>query len=788
MKKTSLIIALLLLALPSIGHAAFGDTQNFVSKPYFGDGKQATRAYFDFPEDVAVTKKGGFVIADTFNHTIRRIKPNGKVKTVAGRGSYGDKIGGASEAEFAYPKGVAVGGGAVYVADSLNGKIKKVDEGKVTTLVAGLNGPEGVAFANDTVYFLDTGHNSLKKVSKNGGSASVVTDKLSAPKKLSIDSEGKFAYIANSGTYQVKKVNLATGDVSVVAGSGEKGSHDGTCSEATFNNLWGVRWHDENTLFVSAGDGFDDRVRKIDLSDGCEVTTFASDTNMLSINFPRGLTTYDGNLYVAATGIGIIYKYSLADVNVNSKFAGKDRFNVKRSKPVLVGNPKYLMLSKDKQWIYFSENNRLRKMKNGDHPKKAKLIAGNVIDNYVRNQGGDENPRFGEDARFSDIPSFAVSHDGKKLYAVDRNNNRIMEVTIESGENRYLTGAGKVNLTSGQSNDFADGAACPNEFEINVKGCAYFNRPQGTVLSKDGKYLYVTDTGNNRIRRVTVTGDDKGRVVTVAGNGTAGLKNGTGTDTQFSAPIGIARSGSGKVLYIADRDNHVIRKMNVESGAVTTYAGTGANGYNEGKLNEAVFSLPEWIHRGQDGNLYISDVGSQRIRMIDRNDEVTKLVAGSGTRGYTNGGAHSVRMNNPKGLLSLGKDKLLVAQMYNDVISQVSISGVAPFADPAPEITSTSPQSVEKNWFTGGDFAGVQIKGKNFRHGAVAWIGPHKAVKTYVENDGSIVAELPYNNMEAGYYTIRVENSDGQYDDIVRGLRFSVNSSAPTVDYWPPKK
>ncbi len=779
MKKLCTSIAFAVgLWLPFASFAAFGDTVTYFSKVYYGDGKFRTNAYFDFPEDIEVNTNGGFIIADTFNNVIRKIKADGTVKTVAGTGSYGDAIGSAGQAAFALPKGVDVGGGAVYVADTENDSVKKIDDGVVTTLATDLNAPEDVAVYDSTLYILDTGNNALKKVSTSGGSVSTVTSSLSSPKKMDISDDGTYAYIANSGSYQVKRVNLSTGTVNNVAGSGEEGDDNGSCSSATFSNLWGVHVYSDTILYVSDGNGYDDVVRKIDLA-GCTVETFASDSNMISINYPRGLTTHDGSLYVAATGIGIIQQYDLDDANVNSLFAGANRFNVKDSEPVLTGNPKFLARSKDKKTIYFSENNRIRAI-DRDDLTRSRLIAGSVIDNY---NSDDEESFTGDVARFSDVTSFAVSKNGKKLYVVDRNNNRIREVVIATGETRYLTGAGLVNMTASKENGFADGDACPNEFETGVSGCAYFNRPTGAVLSKDGNFLYVTDASNNRIRRVTVSGENKGRVTTVAGSGDAGFVDETGTDAAFDAPIGIARSRSGTFLFVADRNNHAIRKINLETGAVTTRVGTGSGGNLDATLDRAVLSYPEWLHVARNGDIYFSEVGSQRIRMVDKSAGVTKLVAGSGSRGFHNGSRSAAEFNNPKGLLKIG-DTLFVAELYNDLIRAIDVSGEPPYTEDAPTATSVTPGTIAKEWFSG-DTASVELVGTNFRNGATAFVGSHEAVNTYVVSSTSIVVEMPISEMPAGYYTVRIANSDGQYDDLYRGLAISENGSVPVTDYYP---
>jgi sugar lactone lactonase YvrE len=765
--------------LPKTAAAAYGDTTTYVSRIYWGDGKSRLRAFFDFPEDIAVTGNGGFVIADTWNNVVRRIKPNGIVKTVAGTGSYGDSIGGADTAEFALPRGIAQGGGAIYVADTDNGKIKKIKDGVVTTLVSGLNKPEGVAVHGNTVYFLDTGNNALKKVSVNGGTVTQLSGSLNDPKKLDISPDGKFAYIADAGSHRIRRVNLETTAIITVAGTGDEGKKNGPCDNATFDNLWGIHLADENTIFVSDGNGFDDFVRQIEIGEPCLVSTFASDATMTSLNFPRGLTSRGDFLYVLATGIGVVQRYELNNAINTEKWAGANRFNVKNRKPVLVGQPKFLVLSENKRNIFVAENNRIRRLRRGDLTKST-LIAGNVIDNYNKN---DNISYFGEEARFSDIPSMALAANGRKLFVVDRNNNRIREVIIATGEVKYLTGAGEINLVGGQNNDFQNGMPCPNIKNTGQAGCAYFNRPTGSAIHPDGKYLYVADSGNNRIRRVVLRGPNKGKVTTLAGSGEAGYADGTGTAAKFNAPIGLAISKTGKVLFVADRDNHRIRKVNTETKNVTTLAGSGDNGNLDATLLEAQFSFPEWIARGKNGVFYVSEVGAHKIRLIDRPNNVTKLVSGSGTRGFHNGNQDTSRFNNPRGLLPL-KNKLLVAELLNDQIRSINIEGEAPYTDPAPDVTSVSPNKIAKEWFST-PTAKVEFNGSNFRHGAKAFLGPHAAVNTFVISDTKLVVEMPISAMGAGYYTVRVRNVDGQQDDLIRGLAVEQGGSIPNVDYWP---
>jgi streptogramin lyase len=151
-----------------------------------------------------------------------------------------------------------------------------------------------------------------------------------------------------------------------------------------------------------------------------------------------------------------------------------------------------------------------------------------------------------------------------------------------------------------------------------------FTNPYGVTTDGNGN-LYVADYGNSAIRKVVIS---SGKVTTLAGMlGTTGSKDGTGTTARFNHPTGIAYySGA---LYVADTDNHIIRKVVIpttdpsddddETAVVTTVAGyKGYAGFANGTIgNAAKFSSPTGIVSDGNGTLYVADKGNNRIRMID---------------------------------------------------------------------------------------------------------------------------------------------------------------------------
>lgn len=745
---------------PTITRAAYGDTTTWVSQVYWGDGENRTAMYLDFPQDVTHDANGNFYVADTYNNVIRKINTAGISSTVYGTGSYGN-----GSNELAYPQGVAVDSdGDVYIADTDNNAIEKVRNGTATVLANNLKKPEGVTIYDNDVLFLDTGNNKLKKVSKNGGTVTTIASGLNAPKKLTI--LNGIAYIANSGSYQVVQIDLNSGAKSVVAGTGAAGKGNGSCGSATFNNLWGITSDGNHMLYVTDGNGFDDYVRAIDLND-CTVTLHASDKNMTSINYPAGVTYLSGNLYVANSGIGTIHRFTVSDANDNAVFAGAERFQNDNSR-ALLGRP--VAMVRSAPWIYFIENNKIKRINR--KTKELQFIAGSSVDNY--------RDAIGDKARFSSPPSLAINKAGTTLYVSDRWNHRIRKVDLSMNSVSYLTGAGLINSNGSQNNGYAEGKACLDEFNAAVADCAYFNQPAGVVLSADEKFLYVADAGNNVVRKVNVS---TGKTELIAGKPQqAGLVNGVGQNARFHTPWSITANKDVSVLFITDRDNHVVRRLNIATQKVTTLAGNGLAGYAEGVFSSARFSYPDTIVlRGR--KLYVTEAGSHRVRLLDLRLRVTKLVSGSGNIGFVNGKAKQTEFNGPMGIIA-GKRKLLVADNRNDQIRLIDISGTAPFADAAPTITSVQPNS-NKVAGKSSDTKALQIFGSHFRHGIKVYFGSHTAKQVFVNSDSELSVVLPFGEMKPGYYEVKVMNTDTQADTLLRAYSISdANGIVPTVDFW----
>ena len=196
---------------------------------------------------------------------------------------------------------------------------------------------------------------------------------------------------------------------------------------------------------------------------------------------------------------------------------------------------------------------------------------------------------------------------------------------------------------------------------------ATFYRPQGMALTGDN--LYVADTENHLIRRV----DLKARTVeTVAGTGQQSreyFKTGPARSVALSSPWDLQLVG--RVLYIAMAGPHQIWKMDLDKNEVSTFAGSGREARLDGSLSEAGFAQPSGI--ASDGKtLYVADSESNIIRAIDIAGGTVKTLVGGDLFefGDVDGSGDDVRLQHPLGLLSFG-DKLLIADTYNHKIKEL---------------------------------------------------------------------------------------------------------------------
>jgi len=180
------------------------------------------------------------------------------------------------------------------------------------------------------------------------------------------------------------------------------------------------------------------------------------------------------------------------------------------------------------------------------------------------------------------------------------------------------------------------------------------------------------------------------QVTTYAGTGTPGFVNGDTSIAQFRQPFGICIDPDGN-LYLADAQNHCIRKISID-GIVSTYAGTGQAGYLDGDTSIARFNQPINICLDEEGSMYVSDFINQRIRKIST-DMIVTTIAGTGIAGHAEGPASEAKFNYPRGICLDDTGNIYIGDSWNHRIRKISTVGLV------------------STWAGGGSTIGVQSVG-----------------------------------------------------------------------------
>ncbi len=207
---------------------------------------------------------------------------------------------------------------------------------------------------------------------------------------------------------------------------------------------------------------------------------------------------------------------------------------------------------------------------------------------------------------------------------------------------------------------------------VNGSGTnALFNDPAGIAMDASGNY-FIADSQNHAIRKITTNGV----VTTFAGQlGGPGIANATGTNATFNTPSGLAFDGGGN-LFVSDTGNNIIRKI-TSSGAVTTFAGVaGGGGFLDGASGSALFNSPLGVTVATNGAVFVADSGNHCIRKISTGGTVTSFAGNPQVWGAADGSGTNAQFNAPCGLAFDVKGNLFVSDANNNTIRQITTNGV----------------------------------------------------------------------------------------------------------------
>jgi sugar lactone lactonase YvrE len=575
-------------------------------------------ARFSYPGGIATDSAGNLYVADNGNRTVRKITAAGVVTTLAGTaGQEGYADGKGSAARFCGPAGVAAdSAGNVYVADICNDTIRKITPaGVVSTLAgtarqpgnadgvgaaAGFFNPTGIATDSaGNVYVTD--NSAIRKITPAGIVSTLAGSpaQLSSPSGIVIDSVDN-VYVADSGGV-ILKITPA-GVVSTLAGTRGQppGSTDGIGGAAQFNDPSGIARDSAGNLYVAdTGNG---TIRKI--TPAGVVSTLAGSAGQVIPGSADGTGTaaeFSGPKGVAADSAGNVY---VAD----------------------------------------TYNHTIRKI---TPAALVSTLAGAAL------QSGSADAD-GSAARFFS-PNGAATDSAGNVYVADHGNYTI----------RKITSSGVVSTLAGTAGQFgsADGIGAAARFHSS------FYTPGGIATDLAGN-VYVADDGNDTIRKITPAGV----VSTLAGTaGQPGSADGTGAAARFYFSTGIATDSAGNV-YVADNGD-AIRKI-TPAGVVSTLAGTaGQSGFADGIGAAARFYFPTGVATDSANNVYVADTDNHTIRKITPLGEVSTLAGVAGQAGSADGSGGAARFNFPKGVATDSAGNVYVADTDNHTIRKITPIG-----------------------------------------------------------------------------------------------------------------
>ena len=609
---------------------------------FSGDGGPATSAALDSPVGVAVDPDGNVFIADTFNHRIRKVTPDGIITTVAGNGTRGYSGDGGlatnAELNMAGNGFLAVDlAGNLYIADQNNNVIRMLTPSGIIFTVAG-NGTSGY--------------------SGDGGLATNASLNLNGYGAVAVDASGNL-FIADEGNSVIRKVT-PDGIISTIAGTGAFGfsGDGGPAINAALNHPDGVAVDALGNLFVS--DNFNSRIRKIS-TDGTINTIagtgsegFTGDggpakSAALSLVTAVAVDAF-GNIFIADSVNERIRKVNPA--GIISSFVGNGRFRfVGDGGPATSAALNYpsSVTTDTSGNIFFTDpfNARIRKVTPAGI---ISTIAGNGAGGFT----GDGGPATQAALLFP----FGVAADSSgNVFIADTDNVRIRKVTPQ-GIISTVAGNGVYGFTG-------DGGPATS---------ASFNLPTSLAVDAAGN-LFIADNKNNRIRKVT----PGGIISTVAGKGTAGFSGdgGPALNAELNLPTSVAVAASG-ALYIVDSGNDRVRKVS-PGGVISTVAGNGVVGYsNDGgpAVGAALGLNPGALYDGiavdAAGNIFFPDYFTNRVRKVTP-DGVITTVAGDGIHGFFGDGgpATNAALAYPSSVALDAAGNLYITDTFNKRIRAV---------------------------------------------------------------------------------------------------------------------
>ena len=663
-----------------------------------GDGGPAIQAGFSFPHGLAGDATGNIYVVDARSHRIRRIDSDGEISTFAGTGEDGDEGdgGSATEAQLCFPAGVAADAeGNVYVADSWNHRIRKIDSDGIIATIAGTGEPYSggdggpateaqiafpVAVALDAagnLYVAEGRSHRVRRIdtdgtvttfagtgipgySGDGGPASRA--RLAYPAGIAVGPAGD-VYIADSWNHRVRRV-VSSGVISTVAGTGERGDggDGGPAAQAQLAYPVAVASDASGNLYVVSfvPDHGNHRLRKID-ADGT-ISAFAGaggrgysgdadPAPAAQLAYPLGVfADTEGNVYIADSlnaRVRIVRPGFLLSVALGTSgesaalVVGEGGVFEQRGQPVadgsevVAGNGNLYALTKGSDGVIVATY----------VPETQQVSLGSGEVSLARDEDG--TWRIGEDP----------VENGHRHQHADK------EYVLELADGSWRLAEYTIQTVAGTTEIAAEGV---------MATAAKLRDPTDVAVDRSGN-LYVAEWRGHRIRKIAPSGT----ITTLAGTGEWGFSGdgGQASQARLNHPFAVDVDSFGNV-YVAEREGQRIRKIE-PSGVITTVAGTGrqGDGGDGGPAIEAPVEDPKGLAVDRLGVVYVAT--DNRIRTIDRTGTITTF-AGTGDRGsYGDGGpALQAGLADPHGIALDMAGNVYVAEWDGQRVRRIDASGI----------------------------------------------------------------------------------------------------------------
>ena len=727
---------------------------------YTGEGGPATAATFPgAPLDAVADAFGNIYIADTTANAIRRVDAvTGIITTVAGgatsvcaaantdKTAAGVVVGDncpATQAILNAPNGLRIFKGNLYIADASDNFIRRVDgitgiitayagNGTATVAAAGvlatatsMRAPTDVIFdpAGNGYVVTSGGNPAILRIDavtqlvsfiagtgtagNTGDNGTATTALIKTAVGIALDPQGNI-YFSESAQNDIRKVTIATGNISTyvgTSGGGPAAFADGPANTAELNSPQHIAIDALGNLYIA--DQTNHRIRMVTPPAGAATygivstivgngTAANSASGTLAVNSkvnnPRSVDILPSGDLLLADGFNRQEKIIALPVNFPATAVGATAtlnasaqvdtaltlgtFAVPLTYPSFVsgaitnctaGSPVAAatictvgltfqpnaagQLGAPLQFIDSNNNTYTLPLAGTGNAPAATLLPGIV--NPIAGTGTPGNSgdtAAATAARLNNPTAIAVDAAGNTFFT-DTTNNEVREITP----------AGIISRVAGTGTASFSGDGVPAT-------AATLNAPSGLALDAAGN-LYIADTGNNRIRVVA-----NGIINTLAGNGTAAYTGDSGpaAAATLSAPQGLFYRPNG-VLYVADTGNNALRIIGIRSTLINTIAGTGiAGSLGDGGFSvNAQLAAPTAVVVDASGNIDIADSANNRIRRIASNG-IISTYAGNGVAGFIDGSSSAAELNAPNALAVDPSGTLYIASAANNAIRRVA--------------------------------------------------------------------------------------------------------------------